>query len=127
MIQEFTPLGKIVKRLILGLDKSNISWYNTIRKRKKEIKTMKKVISLILVAVLCVVLFSGCGYNKQIIDFNYKYNYAIISLMNGELVEGPISSWNDYDNSDMVQVTFTDGNIYYTHGSNVLMIYDPNL
>jgi len=88
---------------------------------------MKKVISLILVAVLCVVLFSGCGYNKQIIDFNYKYNYAIISLMNGELVEGPISSWNDYDNSDMVQITFTDGNIYYTHGSNVLMIYDPNL
>ena len=88
---------------------------------------MKKVVSLILVVVLCVVLFSGCGYNKQILDFNYKYNYAIISLMNGELVEGPISSWNDYDNSDMVQVTFTDGNIYYTHGSNVLMIYDPNL
>lgn len=88
---------------------------------------MKKVIISVLLIVLCLSLFAGCGYNKQILDFNYKYNYAIISLMNGELVEGPISSWNDYDNSDMVQVTFTDGNIYYTHGSNVLMIYDPNL
>ena len=94
---------------------------------------MKRTISLILTIVLAATILitcTGCasiGYNKQLIDLNYHYNYAFISLMNGEIVEGPISSWNDYTDSDMVQVVFTDGNIYYTHSSNAVLIFDPNL
>ena len=94
---------------------------------------MKRVISLILTIILAATILitcAGCssaGYNKQLIDLNYRYNYAFVSLMNGEIIEGPISSWNDYTDSDMVQVVFTDGNIYYTHSSNAVLIFDPNL
>ena len=88
---------------------------------------MKKIIVCLLVVIISLTLLTGCGigYNKQIFDLNYRFNYAIVSLMNGELVEGPISSWKDYQDSDMVQIIFTDGNIYYTHSSNVLLIFDP--
>lgn len=94
---------------------------------------MKRVISLVLTIILAATILitcAGCsnaGFNRQLIDLNYRYNYAIISLMNGELIEGPIQSWRDYDDSDMIQVTFTDGNIYYSHGSNILLVYDPNI
>lgn len=88
---------------------------------------MKKIAAAFLIFIFVLGAFTMTGCNKQIVDLNYKYNYAIVSLMNGELIEGEISSWNDYNDSDMIQVIFTDGNIYYSHGSNILLIYDPNL
>ena len=93
---------------------------------------MKKIIVLVLCAVMALSLFAGCaaesaGFNQQLIDVNYRYNYAFISLPNGASVEGSVSKWMDYDDSDMIQVIFTDGNIYYSHGSNIILIYDPTL
>lgn len=76
-------------------------------------------VCLLLVFFLVVVLLTGC--NKQIFDTNYKFNYAIINTFDG-VVEGEISTWRDYDDCDMVQVTFSDGTVYYTHGSNVILI-----
>ena len=73
---------------------------------------MKKIVASLLIFIFVLGILTMVGCNKQIIDFNYKYNYAIISLMNGELVEGKISAWNDYNDSDMIQVIFTDGNIH---------------
>lgn len=92
---------------------------------------MKKIIVLVLCMVMALLLFAGCaesaGFNQQLIDVNYRYNYAFISLPNGESIEGPVSRWMDYIDSDMIQVIFTDGNIYYSHGSNIILIYDPSL
>lgn len=80
---------------------------------------MKKIVCILLVLVVCILLI-GCGYNKQVVDLEYKFNYAIIFLPNGEKIEGKVSSWNDYDESDMLQVKI-DGITYLTHSSNIIL------
>jgi len=63
------------------------------------------------------ILFGG---NEQVFDTNWRYEWAIIQLGNGELLEGKITSWKDFDKSDMIQFTM-DGITYLTHSSNVLL------
>ena len=79
---------------------------------------MKKLISLLL-AVLAAVMLSGC--NKQMVDLTYSYEYAIISLPNGEVVEGKVSSWTDYEDGDQLQIKIS-GKTYLVHSSNVVLI-----
>lgn len=80
---------------------------------------MKKIICLLL-ALACMLCLCGC--NKTVIDTKYHFNYAYVALPDGTCVEGPIKSWADWDDSDMLQVTFTDGATYYTHSSNIILI-----
>ena len=79
---------------------------------------MKKLISLLL-AVLAAVMLSGC--NKQMVDLTYSYEYAIIALPNGEVVEGKVSSWTDYEDGDQLQIKIS-GKTYLVHSSNVVLI-----
>ena len=79
---------------------------------------MKKIIALLLVCIIMVGLLCGC--NKQIIDLTYKYNYAIIEMPNGEVVEGKVDSWCDYE-GDQLQIEINDV-IYLVHSSNVTLI-----
>ena len=82
---------------------------------------MKKVLALMLVVivVLSTALLSGC--NKQMLDLTYSYEYAIIGLPNGEVVEGKVSSWTDYEDGDQLQVKI-NGKTYLVHSSNVVLI-----
>jgi ribosomal protein S1 len=73
---------------------------------------------VILVVVLLVVL-AGC--NKQMMDLTYSYEYAIISLPNGEVVEGKVSSWTDFEDGDQIQVKI-NGKTYLVHSSNIALI-----
>ena len=82
---------------------------------------MKNIVCLLLVLALGFAL-AGCGYNKTIIDANYRFTHAYIAMPDGTCIEGKVKSWNDWDDSDMIQVTLTDGTIYYTHSSNVILI-----
>lgn len=70
---------------------------------------------LLLVACLC----SGC--NKQLLDITYSYDYAIIGLPNGEVVEGKVGSWKDFDDGDQIQVVI-EGKTYLVHSENVVLI-----
>ena len=79
---------------------------------------MKKIIALMLVCIIMVGLLCGC--NKQIIDLTYKYNYAIIEMPNGEVVEGKVDSWRDYE-GDQLQIAIDDV-IYLVHSSNVALM-----
>lgn len=79
---------------------------------------MKKYLAIVLAVILCVGIFSGC--NKQLIDLNYEFNYAIISLPNGDVVEGKISSWNDYE-GEQIQVKMND-KVYVVHSANIVLI-----
>ena len=82
---------------------------------------MKKIIvSVLLIGTLFV---SGC--NKQIFDFNYKYNYAYIQLQNGEVIEGRVETWQDYD-GEQLQVKI-NGIIYLTNSYNCTLVYNPQL
>lgn len=80
---------------------------------------MKKVVILVLVLVSLVITLSACG-NQKIFDTTYYFGKAIISLPNGECVEGKVDNWTDYE-SDAVQVKI-DGVTYLTHYDNVCLI-----
>ena len=80
---------------------------------------MKKILALTIIALLLVATLSGC--NKQIFDTTYNFDRAIISLPNGEIVEGKIDSWKDYEDGDQIQVKI-DGVTYLVHSSNVVLI-----
>jgi ribosomal protein S1 len=57
------------------------------------------------------------------VDLTYSYEYAIIGLPNGEVVEGKVSSWTDFEDGDQIQVRI-DGKTYLVHSSNVVLISD---
>ena len=94
---------------------------------KHFLATVLVVAIVLALAVVVSLALTGCssniGYNKQVADLNYKFTRAIIRFADGDM-EIEIRSWCDYDDSDMVQVTATDGTIYYTHGSNIILICD---
>lgn len=80
---------------------------------------MKRIFALS--AVLLILLLAGC--NKQMVDMTYSYEYAIISLPNGEVVEGKVTSWTDFEDGDQIQVKIA-GKTYLVHSSNVALISD---
>lgn len=77
------------------------------------------IVLTMVVFLLFVAFLSGCG-NMDIWDTTYTFHKAIISLPNGEVVEGKVDRWVDYE-SDAVQVVI-DGTTYLTHYSNVVLI-----
>lgn len=80
---------------------------------------MKKKIALVILLILVVICLCGC--NHQIgFDTTWNFKWAILQLGNGELIEGPVSSWRDFNNSDCVQFTI-NGITYLTHYSNVIL------
>ena len=83
---------------------------------------MKKIVILAALLVLILMSCTGC-YNKQLFDVTYHYDRAIVYLPNGEIVEGRVSSWADFDDGDSIQVKI-DGKMYLTHISNVCLIDD---
>ena len=80
---------------------------------------MKKYIALIL--VLLTLVLAGC--NKQMVDLTYSYERAILQLPNGEVIEGRVSSWTDFEDGDQIQVKI-DGKTYLVHSSNIVLISD---
>lgn len=80
---------------------------------------MKKILTA---AALIVSLLMFTGFtNKQYFDFTYKYNYAYISLPNGEIVEGKVEKWTDYSDGDQLQITI-DGVTYLTDTTRAVLV-----
>ena len=75
-----------------------------------------------IVAILCatVMAFGLTGCNKQIFDIQYSFNYAIIQLPNGEIVEGKVDSWKDYE-GEQIQIKI-DGVVYLTSSYNCTLM-----
>lgn len=82
---------------------------------------MKKFAVIALAAVLLIGAMVLAGCNKQLVDMTYSYEYAIIALPNGEVVEGKVSSWTDFEDGDQLQIKI-DGKTYLVHSSNVVLI-----
>ena len=79
---------------------------------------MKKFATIVSSIILAVSLVA-C--NKQVVDLTYSYERAIISLPNGEIVEGKVQSWTDFEDGDQIQVKI-DGVTYLTHASQIVLI-----
>lgn len=79
---------------------------------------MKKKLAAVLLTLGAITSLTGC--NKQIFDTTYSFERAIIELPNGEIIEGKVRSWDDYE-GDQLQVKI-DGKTYLTHAENVVLI-----
>ena len=82
---------------------------------------MKKIIVVVLIIALCLTL-TACqiGNLKIGIDPTQNFRWAIIQLGNGELIEGPVDSWRDFNEGDTVQITIK-GITYLTHYANAIL------
>lgn len=80
----------------------------------------KRIVTVLLAAVLAVGALTGCG-NKDMWDTVYTFDYAVIQLPNGEVVEGRVESWTDYEDGDQIQVKI-DGITYLTSTLNCTLI-----
>ena len=89
-----------------------------MKNKKIVIKALSVIlVGLMLLTILC--LFAGC--NKQVFDTTYSYEYAIICLPNGEVIEGKVTSWTDFEDGDQIQVKI-DGKSYLVHSTNIVLI-----
>lgn len=91
--------------------------------KEKSIKIIIIVTVLAVLAVLVVPVFPVLVGNKEIIDMTYDYSRAIISLPNGETIEGEVQSWRDYEDGDQIQVKISN-KTYLVHSSNIVLIAD---
>lgn len=88
-----------------------------------------RIAAILLITMICILIVGltvAIGkpsnfFNRNLIDTVWKYDSAIV-ITPTEEIKGAIKSWNNYENSDMIQVTFENGTIYYTHSSNVILI-----
>lgn len=79
---------------------------------------MKKLLIIPLLLILTLWL---CSCNYQMVDLTYNFDYAYIKLPTGEVIEGEVQAWRDYEDGDQLQVTINDVT-YLTHASNVCLI-----
>lgn len=79
---------------------------------------MKKKLLVGLIGIVTLLGLVGC--NKQIIDTTYSFDKAIINLPNGEIIEGKVDSWKDYE-GDQIQVKI-DGKTYLVHAEDIVLI-----
>lgn len=79
----------------------------------------KKIFIFIAITTLLMLLLTAC--NKQIIDTTWNFDYAYVKLPDGSVVQGELSSWKDWDDSDVIQVKI-NGVTYLTHYTNVVLI-----
>lgn len=102
---------------------------------KKGIKL--KLAKVLAVGAMCLPL-AGCGgndlsgessllsglfvpSNRQYTDTAQKFDYAVIAIPNGDVVEGEVQSWLDFDDGDQLQVVI-NGVTYLTHSTNVVLM-----
>lgn len=82
---------------------------------------MKKIICVVLILSLALALTACQVGNRQVgWDTTQTFTHAILELGNGEIVEGTVTSWHDFDDSDVVQFTM-NGITYLTHYSKVIL------
>lgn len=82
---------------------------------------MKRKILAALVVFIVVMTLLLVSCNKQVFDTTYSYDRAILSLPNGEVIDGKVTSWKDYEDGDQIQVKI-NGVSYLVHSSNIVLI-----
>lgn len=80
---------------------------------------MKKKVLVGLVVGIMSMSLVGC--NKQVFDTTYSYERAILCLPNGEVIEGKVQSWTDFEDGDQIQAKI-DGKQYLIHSEDIVLI-----
>lgn len=87
-------------------------------------KLLRIIFAVAMIIIAAGIFLTACNYD--VIDLTYQYNYAYIQLQNGEVVEGRVESWRDYEDGEQLQVVI-DGVTYLTNSYNCTLIYDPKM
>jgi len=98
-----------------------------MRKFKKRMKAHARIILTIwiLLTIIILLTLSSCS-NYDYWDTNWNFNYAHITMANGEIISGKVQQWRDYEDGDQLQVKI-DGTTYLVHSSQCTLIYDPTI
>lgn len=81
---------------------------------------MKKIFSIILVITILISM-TACGFNKRLIDVNYKFTKAYINTFSGS-IEVDIKGWSE--DSTTITIITTDGTVYCTGQENIVLIQE---
>lgn len=90
-------------------------------------KNKIRIYVLVIMLILCVVLFAGCEHkmgNRITSGRDIQTFTNCVIRIGNDIVEGPITQWRDYEDSDTVQV-LVNGKYYLTHYTNIVLIADP--
>lgn len=106
---------------------------NKIKKIKNKcyLGTALILFGLILIIVAIVISATSCGvtgddegssigWNKQLFDFNNSFEY--VHVYSTEQCY-KIKQWNDYENSDQLQVVLIDGTVVLLHSADCALIH----
>lgn len=77
----------------------------------------KKLLALMAVIIASASCLTGC--NKQVVDFNYKFDKARVQI-GEEWTDLEIKTWKDYD-GEQIQLTLTDGTVMIVHSQNCIL------
>lgn len=98
--------------------------------RLKKMKDRKKFYGrlTVIAMILLIVLGVAVGFsifrsfnNKQLFDMTWSYEYAIVHMPDGKVIEGHVDSWTDFEDGDQIQIKI-DGVTYLTHSMNVVLL-----
>lgn len=93
---------------------------------KRGLSAIEIILVIVMIVVIgfalvqCALKYTG---NRQIFDTTFKYDYAYIELPNGYRIEGEVASWRDFEDGDQIQVTFTNGDTYLVHSSDIALVH----
>ena len=80
-----------------------------------------KIILIVMMLIVGLVTFSACGNRQVGIDTAQSFNKAYIKL-GDEWQTITVKAWRDFDNGDEIQVVASDGTVYLTHYSNMILV-----
>ena len=83
-------------------------------------KTKRMLLTIFI--ILSIFALTSCNY--QAIDLTFSYDYAIIKLQNGKVIEGEVQKWRDYEDGEQLQVTINEVT-YLTNSFNCTLIDYP--
>lgn len=81
---------------------------------------MKKII--ITLTLIVVLIATMCGFNYQLIDTTYSYDYALVAMPDGTCEKIMLKSWTDYEDGEQLQLTAKDGTIYLVSSFNCVLV-----
>lgn len=80
---------------------------------------MKKRIIIAIAALCgCATMLTGCNYD--LIDTNYSYDKAVITL-NGRTIVVDVDKWTDYE-GEQLQIITEDGTVILTSSYNCILL-----
>lgn len=78
----------------------------------------KRIIIAIAALCSCATMLTGCNYD--LIDTNYSYDKAVITL-NGKTIVVDVDKWTDYE-GEQLQIITKDGTVILTSSYNCILL-----